>query len=60
MSFQDIFKDSFLESAANLSSVQIALTLSVAFFIGLFIYQVYKKSYQSVVYTKSFSWRCRA
>lgn len=55
MSFQDIFKDSFLESAANLSSVQIALTLSVAFFIGLFIYQVYKKSYQSVVYTKSFS-----
>lgn len=55
MSFQDIFSDNFLESSANLSAVQIALTLLVAFAIGLFIYQVYKRSYQSVVYTKSFS-----
>lgn len=55
MSFNDIFKDSFLESSGSLSAVQIAVTLIVAFAIGLFIYQIYKRSYQSVVYTKSFS-----
>ncbi|MDH8678106.1 DUF4956 domain-containing protein [Fusibacter bizertensis] len=55
MSFQDIFKDNFLESSANLSAVQIAMTLVVAFIVGAFIYQIYKRSYQSVVYTKSFS-----
>ena len=55
MSFQDIFTDSFMESSASLSAVTISLTLVVAFLIGIFIYQVYKRSYQSVVYTKSFS-----
>lgn len=55
MTFTDIFKDSFMESSANLSAVQVALTLVVAFVIGSFIYQIYKKTYQSVVYTKSFS-----
>lgn len=55
MSFQDIFKDSFLESSANLSALEITLTLVIAFVISVFIYQIYKRSYQSVVYTKSFS-----
>ena len=55
MSFQDIFKDSFIDSSANMSAIQITLTLLVSFAIGMFIHQVYKKSYQSVVYTKSFS-----
>ena len=55
MTFQDIFKNSFLESSANLSALQISLTLLVSFLIGVFIYQIYKRSYQSVVYTKSFS-----
>jgi uncharacterized membrane protein YhiD involved in acid resistance len=55
MSFQDIFKDSFMESSADLSAIQITMTLLVAFAIGMFIHQVYKRSYQSVVYTKSFS-----
>lgn len=55
MSFQDIFKDSFLESSASLSAAEIAITLLAAFVVGLVIYQIYKRSYQSVVYTKSFS-----
>ena len=55
MSFQDIFKDSFLESSSSLSALQISLTLVIAFVIGIFIYQIYKRSYQSVVFTKSFS-----
>jgi uncharacterized membrane protein YhiD involved in acid resistance len=55
MSFQDIFKDSFLEGATSLSALNIGITLLLSFVIGLFIFQVYKKTYQSVVYTKSFN-----
>lgn len=55
MTFKDIFKSSFLESSANLSALEISLTLLVSFLIGVLIYQIYKRSYQSVVYTKSFS-----
>lgn len=55
MSFQDIFNSNFLESVSSLSVIDISLTLIISFLIGLFIFQVYKKSYQSVVYTKSFS-----
>ena len=55
MSFQDIFKDSFLEGATSISAVSIGTTLLLSFIIGLFIFQVYKKTYQSVVYTKSFN-----
>lgn len=55
MSFQDIFNSNFLESVSTLSVMDISLTLIISFLIGLFIFQVYKKSYQSVVYTKSFS-----
>ncbi len=55
MSFQDIFKNSFIESTSSLSLTQMALTLLVSFVVGVFIYQIYKRTYQSVVYTKSFS-----
>ncbi|MGB3367963.1 MAG: DUF4956 domain-containing protein [Acidaminobacteraceae bacterium] len=55
MSFQDIFKNSFLDSAASLSVFDMAITMLMSFLVGIFIYQVYKKSYQSVVYTKSFN-----
>lgn len=41
MTFQDIFKSSFLE---NISSVSILdMVLALAFGIGLFIFLVYKK-----------------
>ncbi|MCH4888137.1 DUF4956 domain-containing protein [Acidaminobacter sp. JC074] len=55
MSFQDIFNAGFLEGVSSLSVVDISITLILSFVVGLFIYQVYKNSYQSVVYTKSFS-----
>jgi len=55
MSFQDIFKNSFLDSAASLSVFDMSITMLMSFLVGMFIYQVYKKSYQSVVYTKSFN-----
>lgn len=53
--FQDIFKDGLLENTASISALSIGITLFLAFLIGVFIFQVYKKTYQSVVYTKSFN-----
>ena len=55
MSFNDIFTDSFLETSTNLSAIQVGATILLSFLIGLFIYQIYRRTYQSVVYTKSFS-----
>ncbi len=53
--FQDILKDSFLQSSSNISALSIGLTLLLAFIVGAFIFNIYKKTYQSVVYTKSFN-----
>ena len=54
MTFNDIFKSSFLENAASVSVLDIALTLVLSFAIGLFIFLVYKKTYQGVMYASSF------
>ena len=43
MSFQDIFKSSFLESVTEFSILDTVLGLAVALVIGLFIFMVYKK-----------------
>ncbi len=53
--FNDIFKESFLQNSTNLTAANIGLNMLIAFVVGLFIFQVYRKSYQSIVYTKSFS-----
>ncbi|WP_212697149.1 DUF4956 domain-containing protein [Vallitalea pronyensis] len=53
--FQDILKDSFLQNSSNITAVSIGLTLLLAFVVGVFIFNIYKKTYQSVVYTKSFN-----
>lgn len=53
--FQDIIKDGFLQNNTNLSALSISVTLILAFAIGIFIFNVYKKTYQSVVYTKGFN-----
>lgn len=55
MSFQDIFQTGFLENTTSISALSIGITLFLAFVIGAFIFQVYRKTYQSVVYTKSFN-----
>ncbi|MCF0132427.1 MAG: DUF4956 domain-containing protein [Blautia sp.] len=54
MTFQDIFKSSFLENVAAVSILDIVLTIALAFGIGLFIFFVYKKTYQGVMYSSSF------
>lgn len=54
MTFNDIFKSSFLENVSSVTFLDIALTLILAFGIGMFIFLVYKKTYQGVMYSSSF------
>ena len=43
MTFQDIFKSSFLENVSAISVLDMALALILAFALGLFIFFIYKK-----------------
>jgi uncharacterized membrane protein YhiD involved in acid resistance len=54
MSFSDIFKSSFLENVASVSILDMVLAMVLAFGLGLFIYLIYKKTYQGVMYSSSF------
>lgn len=54
MTFNDIFKSSFLENANSVSISDMLIALVLAFGIGLFIFFVYKKTYQGVMYSSSF------
>lgn len=54
MNFKDIFKSSFLENIASVSILDMALALVLAFGIGMFIFLVYKKTCQGVMYSSSF------
>lgn len=54
MTFSDIFKSSFLENISAVSPLDMVLTIVLAFGIGLFIFFVYKKTYQGVMYSSSF------
>ena len=54
MSFQDIFKSSFLENVTAVSLLDMALALILAFGVGLFIFFIYKKTYAGVMYSSSF------
>ena len=52
--FSDIFKSSFLENMTSVSLVDMAITLLLAFGLGLYIFLVYKKTYSGVMYSSSF------
>lgn len=54
MTFNDIFKSSFLENVTSVSLFDMLLALVLAFGLGLFIFLVYKKTYQGVMYSSSF------
>ena len=54
MTFNDIFKSSFLENVTAVSILDIVLALTLAFCLGLFIFFVYKKTYSGVMYSSSF------
>lgn len=54
MTFNDIFKSSFLENVSSVSILDMALSLILAFGLGLFIFMVYKKTFAGVMYSSSF------
>ena len=54
MTFQDIFKSSFLENVTSVSLLDMSLALVLAFGLGLFIFLVYKKTFTGVMYSSSF------
>ena len=54
MTFQDIFKSSFLERMDSISLFDMLLALIMAFLLGLFLFFIYKKSYSGVMYSASF------
>lgn len=54
MTFNDIFKSSFLEKAAEFSVLDAAIALLLSFAVGLFIFYVYKKTFAGVMYSASF------
>jgi len=54
MTFQDIFKSSFLENVNAIPVFDMVLAMVLAFCLGLFIFFIYKKSYAGVMYSASF------
>lgn len=55
MSFNDIFKSSFLESVSTFSAVDVLIGMLVSIVIGLFIFLIYKKTFTGVMYSTGFS-----
>ncbi len=55
MTFNDIFKSSFLESVTQFSILDTVLGLGVALVIGLFIFLIYKKTLTGVMYSTGFA-----
>lgn len=54
MTFNDIFKSSFLENVTSVSILDMALALIFAFGIGMLIFFVYEKTFSGVMYSSSF------
>lgn len=54
MTFNDIFKSSFLQNVTTISVLDMVIAMLLAFAVGLFIYLVYKKTYAGVMYSASF------
>ena len=54
MTFNDIFKSSFLENVTSVSLLDMGVALVLAFLLGLFIFMIYKKTFSGVMYSSSF------
>lgn len=53
-SFSDIFKSGFLENFQSVSVPDMIIALAVAFGVGVFIFFIYKKTFNGVMYSSSF------
>ena len=55
MTFNDIFKSSFLESVTGFSLSEVLLAMLFAVIVGLFILWVYKKTFTGILYSSGFA-----
>jgi len=55
MSFNDIFKSSFLENVTQFSVADTLIGMGFALAIGLFIFLIYKKTFNGVMYSTGFA-----
>ena len=55
MTFNDIFKSSFIEKVASFSLIDAIIALGAAFLVGMFIYLIYKKTFAGVMYSRPFN-----
>ncbi len=56
LNFTDIFKINVLEKAVtSFSLVDVAVSLLISFLLGLFIYTIYKKTFNGVMYSRNFN-----
>ena len=54
ITFNDIFKNSFLENMTSFSFLDMAIAMALAFAVGLFIMMVYQKTFKGVMYSRTF------
>ena len=54
MTFNDIFKSSFLEKVSSFSVLDTLIAIVLAFALGVFIFYIYKKTFSGVMYSASF------
>lgn len=54
MTFNDIFKSSFLQNVTSVTIFDMVLALTLSFCLGVFIFMIYKKTFKGVMYSASF------
>ena len=54
MTFQDIFKSSFLQNASAVTPFDAVIALTLAFCMGLYLYWIYRSTYIGVMFSVSF------
>ena len=54
MTFNDLFKSSFLENLTSFSALDMVIAMGLALTLGVFIFYVYKKTYTGVMYSAGF------
>lgn len=54
MSFKDIFNSRFLEQVTAFSFTDMLISLLLSFGLGLFVFEIYKRTYKGIMYSRSF------
>lgn len=55
VNFSDIFKSSFVDKMTSISFLDMFIAMILSFAVGLFIMQVYKKTFKGVIYSSTFA-----